>query len=50
MVKVTFDLNDALNEKLRLYINKNFPLKTHGMVKQILEESLEEWLTKHGVE
>jgi hypothetical protein len=48
MVKIVFDLNDKLNEKLREYINKKWPLKTYGRIKEVIEAALTEYLEKEG--
>jgi hypothetical protein len=50
MVKVVIDLNENLNEKLRLYINKKYPLKTYGKVKEVTEAAITEYLQYHPLE
>jgi hypothetical protein len=44
MGKIVFDLDDKLEEKLRLYINKNFPMKPYGQIKKVIEEALKQYL------
>jgi len=39
----------ALNEKLRNYINKKWPLHTYGKIKEVIEAALTEYLKKEGV-
>jgi hypothetical protein len=48
MVKIVFNLNDELNEKLRQYINKKWPLKTYGRIKEVIEDALTEYLKKQA--
>jgi hypothetical protein len=43
---VVIDLDDKLEEKLRLYINKKYPIKPYGKLKEVVEEALTEYLTK----
>jgi hypothetical protein len=46
MVKIVLDLDDKLNEQLRLYINRKYPLKTYGKLKEVVEQALKEFLEK----
>jgi hypothetical protein len=46
MVKIVIDLDDKLNEKLRQYINKKYPLMSYGKIKEVIEEALTGFLEK----
>jgi hypothetical protein len=50
MVKIVIDLDDQLNEKLRHYINKKYPLQTYGKVREVTEAALTEYLQNHSIE
>jgi len=46
MVKIVLDLDDKLNEQLRLYINRKYPLKSYGKLKEVIEQALKQFLEK----
>lgn len=47
MVKVVINLDEQLNEKLRLFINKKYPLRSYGKIKEVIEAALKEYLQNH---
>jgi len=46
MVKIVLDLDDKLNEQLRFYINRKYPLKSYGKLKEVIEQALKQFLEK----
>ncbi len=44
--KIVFEIDDEVNEKLRRYIAKKYPLESYGKVKQIINDALKEYLDK----
>ncbi len=46
MGKLSVEISDEVEQKLRMFIAKNYPLKPFGKLSQIVEEALREWLKK----
>lgn len=48
MTKISVDINDELNQRLRKYIWAMYDYKTHGKIKQVIQDALDEYLKEHG--
>ena len=46
MGKVTFSIEDQVEEDLRQYVADNFPQDTYGQLSRITNEAIKFWLIK----
>ena len=46
MGKITITLTDEVETKLRKYVTTKYPEKPYGKLSQVVEEALNEWLTR----
>jgi hypothetical protein len=47
--KVSIEISDDVELKIRRYIAENFWKNPKGKLSEIIEEALKEWLTKKGL-
>ena len=43
MGKITINLNDEVEKKLRQHVTTNYPEKPYGKLSYVVEEALKEW-------
>ena len=46
MAKITINLTDETESKLRKYVTTKYPEKPYGKLSLIVEEALKEWLSR----
>jgi len=46
MAKITINLTDETESKLRKYVTSNYPEKPYGKLSYVIEEALKEWLSR----
>lgn len=46
MAKITINLTDETESKLRKYVTTKYPEKPYGKLSRVVEEALKEWLSR----
>ena len=50
MGRISVEISDELEEKIRKYIAENYWKKPRGKLSKIVEEALKEWLKGRGLD
>ena len=50
MGKMTFTIDEQIEEDLRNFVAKTYPLESYGKLSKIVNEALKFWLLKYGQE